>query len=72
MEKGVTSQMKWKPSCKAGTAKFSYSAVVPSTATFLTLFKLDAGWKKKMLHFAPSSFQQTTYTDISAGIRNHR
>ncbi|KAL8846952.1 MAG: hypothetical protein Q9221_007994 [Calogaya cf. arnoldii] len=69
MQKGIKSQMKWKPSCKTGGARFSYSGVVASTEVFLKLFRLGSDWKKKQLQFDPTEFQDTTGTDISASIR---
>ncbi|CAL8579199.1 hypothetical protein XPA_004950 [Xanthoria parietina] len=69
MEKGIKSQMKWKPSCKTGAARFSYSGVVASTQVFLKMFHLDTDWKKKQLQFPPADFQDTTGADISASIR---
>ncbi|KAL8668425.1 MAG: hypothetical protein Q9168_006949 [Polycauliona sp. 1 TL-2023] len=69
MEKGIKSQMKWKPSCKTSGARFSYAGVVASPQIFLKLFRLDADWEKKQLQFTPDEFQHTTGTDISASIR---
>ncbi|KAL9616530.1 MAG: hypothetical protein Q9204_008568 [Flavoplaca sp. TL-2023a] len=72
MAKGIKSQMKWKPSCKTGGARFSYSGVVASPQVFLKLFRLGADWKKKQLQFDPADFQHTTGTDISTSIRYGR
>ncbi|KAL8923167.1 MAG: hypothetical protein Q9208_004730 [Pyrenodesmia sp. 3 TL-2023] len=69
MEKGIKSQMKWKPSCKGGSARFSYSGVVATASVFLTLFCLSADWKKKQILFSPLDFQDTIDTDISTSIR---
>ncbi|KAL8920192.1 MAG: hypothetical protein Q9172_004603 [Xanthocarpia lactea] len=69
MEKGIKSQMKWKPSCKTRGARFSYSGVVASAQVFQRMFRLPADWKKKQLQFGPAEFQDTTRTDISTSIR---
>ncbi|KAK3081726.1 hypothetical protein LTS18_003397 [Coniosporium uncinatum] len=39
---------KWKPSCKNGSARFSYEGVVASPAVFQKLFNLPQDSKKKM------------------------
>ncbi|KAL8819074.1 MAG: hypothetical protein Q9223_002410 [Gallowayella weberi] len=62
-------EMKWKPSCKTGSARFSYSAVVASRDVFLSLFRLAADWKQKQVQFDPAEFQDTTHTHISTSIR---
>ncbi|KAL9003764.1 MAG: hypothetical protein Q9188_003388 [Gyalolechia gomerana] len=69
MEKGIRSQMKWKPSCKTGNVRFSYSGVVASPTIFLTLFRLSADWKKKQIKLEPVEFQDTTHTELTTSIR---
>ncbi|KAF2492302.1 hypothetical protein BU16DRAFT_542206 [Lophium mytilinum] len=69
MVRGIKSQMKWKPSCKTNSAKFSYEASVTNPAIFHKLFKTPAGWKKKQLQYSPEEFAEFTRCYIEASIR---
>ncbi|KAL8836141.1 MAG: hypothetical protein Q9170_003034 [Blastenia crenularia] len=68
MEEGIRAQMRWKPSCRSGSAKFSYSAVVASPAVFYKLFELDADRMNKLVQFGLIIFQNTTRIDAFATI----
>ena len=53
--KEIKKQMKWQPSCKRGSSKWSYTATVPDPAVLFALFNLEAGgkqWKQKKLALA--------------------
>lgn len=50
----IKKQMKWVPSCKRGTAKWSYTASVPNESVLYRIFRLTADpkgkkWKQKKL-----------------------
>ncbi|GAA5912373.1 hypothetical protein JCM6882_002574 [Rhodosporidiobolus microsporus] len=47
--KAIKSSMKWQPSCKTSSTKWSYTGVVPSLAVFYALFHLPVPTKKKDL-----------------------
>ncbi|GAA6004839.1 uncharacterized protein JCM10292_002535 [Rhodotorula paludigena] len=53
--KGIKSSMKWQPTCKKGTTKWSYTGVVPRHDVFYTLFGFEEPktkskmWKQKKL-----------------------
>jgi len=57
--KEIGKQMKWQPSCKQGSTKWSYQCVVPSTDVFNKVFKVEEGakpWKQKKI--STTEFQQ--------------
>ncbi|BGP19346.1 hypothetical protein JCM10213_006852 [Rhodosporidiobolus nylandii] len=45
--KAIKSAMKWQPSCKQGSTKWSYTGVVPCHAVFYKLFDFPIPTKKK-------------------------
>ncbi|GAA6036883.1 hypothetical protein JCM8097_006332 [Rhodosporidiobolus ruineniae] len=45
--KAIKSAMKWQPSCKKGSTRWSYEGVVPSHAVFYKLFNFPVPTKKK-------------------------
>lgn len=51
----IKKQMKWQPSCKTGTTKWSYTAKVPHEDVFYRLFgfeKPKKAWKQKKIDMA--------------------
>ena len=67
--KEIKKQMKWQPSCKRGSSKWSYTATVPDPAILFALFNLEAGgkkWKQKKLTL--NEFQNAL-GDIEASCR---
>ena len=67
--KEIKKQMKWQPSCKRGSSKWSYTATVPDAAVLFALFNLEAGgkkWKQKKLTL--NDFQEAL-GDIEASCR---
>ncbi|KAF2275263.1 uncharacterized protein EI97DRAFT_82381 [Westerdykella ornata] len=46
--KGIEKLMTWKPSCKTGTARFTYGASIRDEAVFKRMLKLPESHKKKM------------------------
>ncbi|KAL9055241.1 MAG: hypothetical protein Q9162_003651 [Coniocarpon cinnabarinum] len=72
MVKGIKSQMKWKPACKKGAAKFSYTGALSSTEAFnvLTRQGFDAKKPKKLVQFSVDEFEdQVAKADMSASVR---
>ena len=70
-QREIKKQMKWVPSCKRGSAKWSYTATVPSEAIFHAMFNLNADhkgkkWKQKKL---PGADLGKAIGDIEAKIR---
>ena len=68
----LTSTTQWKPSCKIGNAKFSYSGALPSTQVFAALTRQDADEKKvkKNVLFTSEEFgDKVAKTDIQASVR---
>lgn len=50
--KEIKKQMKWQPSCKQGTTKWSYTGVVPNAEVFNKVFEIEEGakaWKQKKI-----------------------
>lgn len=45
-QKEVKKQLKWVPSCKKGTARWSYTAAVPVRDVYIKMFDLDANAKE--------------------------
>lgn len=54
--KGIKSQMKWKPSCKNGKARFSYEGICDET-TFRAFLKLSDKEKTKGKRMEAEKFQ---------------
>ncbi|KAF7325079.1 hypothetical protein MKEN_00550700 [Mycena kentingensis (nom. inval.)] len=54
---GIEKQLVWKPSCKSGTAKWSYDNVCTDPAVFARMLGLDAPPKWKMHKYTPEEFQ---------------
>ncbi|KAK0257554.1 hypothetical protein LTS09_007601 [Friedmanniomyces endolithicus] len=49
---GIERQLKWQPSCKAGTTKWSYTGLVPHEDVFYKLFQFEKPkkpWKVKKI-----------------------
>ena len=59
----------WKPSCKEGTAKFSYSGALPSARIFNEVMGQPAASTKKMVSFTPSDFVDIADDDSTASVR---
>jgi hypothetical protein len=56
----IRKQMKWQPSCKKGSTKWSYSGMVPHEDVFYKLFRLEKPkkpWKQKAIDM--SDFNQS-------------
>ncbi|KAI4725386.1 hypothetical protein E4T49_06855 [Aureobasidium sp. EXF-10728] len=65
----IKKQMKWQPSCKKGSTKWSYTGIVPHEDVFYKLFgfeKPKKPWKQKAIDMV--DFEQRI-GDISASIR---
>lgn len=45
--KKIGKQMKWQPSCKKGSSRWSYECVVPSTEVFNQVFRVEEGAKPR-------------------------
>ncbi|KAI4841717.1 hypothetical protein E4T44_07724, partial [Aureobasidium sp. EXF-8845] len=48
----IRKQMKWQPSCKKGSTKWSYTGIVPHEDVFYKLFRLEKPkkpWKQKAI-----------------------
>ncbi|KAI4841821.1 hypothetical protein E4T44_07666 [Aureobasidium sp. EXF-8845] len=55
----IRKQMKWQPSCKKGSAKWSFTGIVPHEDVFYKLFRLEKPkkpWKQKAIDM--SDFNQ--------------
>lgn len=69
MAQGIQNQMKWKPSCKRGTARFSYEGHCDEP-TFRVLMKLTDKEKTKGKRMEASQFQDLVLEEsLSANIR---
>ncbi|KAI0787187.1 hypothetical protein BC629DRAFT_496645 [Irpex lacteus] len=55
---GICKQMSWKPSCKLGTAKFSYDGACADPEVFAIVLGLDGPPKWKMKKFAIADFEK--------------
>ncbi|KZS96896.1 hypothetical protein SISNIDRAFT_450650 [Sistotremastrum niveocremeum HHB9708] len=64
VRRGIEKQMNWKPSCKTGSAKFSYDGVCPDPDVFGAMLGLDGKptWKAK-------KFEATEFSDLMGGIQ---
>lgn len=58
VHKEIKKQMKWQPSCKTGSTRWSYKGVVPCQEVFDEVFGNEKGAKKqwKMKKFSKSEF----------------
>ncbi|OBZ78325.1 hypothetical protein A0H81_02263 [Grifola frondosa] len=54
---GIKKQMTWKPSCKGGTAKWSYDGICPDPEVFGVLMGLGGPPKFKMKKFPKAEFE---------------
>ena len=49
----IRKQMKWQPSCRRGSSRWSYESVVPHEDVFFAAFELEKGdkkaWKQKKM-----------------------
>ncbi|KAI0082538.1 hypothetical protein K474DRAFT_533127 [Panus rudis PR-1116 ss-1] len=65
---GIKKQMSWKPSCKTGSAKWSYDGICPDPNVFGMLMGEDKAptWKQKKL--TADEFQRIM-GDITASVR---
>ena len=69
IHKGIKSQMKWKPSCKTGKARFSYEGICDE-ATFRAFMKLTDKEKSKGKRMEAEDFQKDLLGDyLYASIR---
>ncbi|KAL1941659.1 hypothetical protein VTO73DRAFT_7098 [Trametes versicolor] len=57
-QSGIKKQMTWKPSCKTGSAKFSYDGICPDPEVFGALIGLGGPPKFKMKKFSTDEFQK--------------
>ncbi|KAJ9107441.1 hypothetical protein QFC21_000894 [Naganishia friedmannii] len=51
--KGIASQMKWTPSCRSGTARFSYPCALPNEDVFRALVKIADTKKTPKMYKLP-------------------
>ncbi|KAJ9123108.1 hypothetical protein QFC22_001298 [Naganishia vaughanmartiniae] len=51
--KGIASQMKWTPSCRSGTARFSYTCALPNEDIFRALVKIPDEKKTPKMYKMP-------------------
>jgi len=65
---GIKKQMTWKPSCKTGSAKWSYDGICPDPEVFGVLMKLDGPPKFKMKKYTRDEFEDRI-GDIQASVR---
>ncbi|KAK4934466.1 hypothetical protein LTR10_024280 [Elasticomyces elasticus] len=68
MIKNVKAQLKWKPTAKIGSAKWSYSGTVANEQVFLKLFGLPA-FKGKQTKLPRKTFNALTDEEVSASVR---
>ncbi|MCJ1264624.1 hypothetical protein MMC22_004498 [Lobaria immixta] len=67
--RGIKKQMKWQPSCKNGTTRWSFSGVSPSTEVFFKMLRLPSGGKPwKMKKISREDFESAV-GDINASVR---
>ncbi|KAI0646220.1 hypothetical protein C8Q79DRAFT_1009877 [Trametes meyenii] len=57
-QSGIKKQMSWKPSCKTGSAKWSYDGICPDPEVFGALLGLGGPPKFKMKKFSTDEFQK--------------
>ncbi|KAJ9605823.1 hypothetical protein H2200_009672 [Cladophialophora chaetospira] len=67
--KGIQRQMKWQPSCKKGSTKWSFEAVAPNKDVFLSMLDLDPSSKPFKLKKVSIGEFQTMFGAISASCR---
>ncbi|TFY55978.1 hypothetical protein EVJ58_g7911 [Rhodofomes roseus] len=56
-QSGIKKQMKWRPSCKSNSAKWTYDGICPDPAVFGVLMGLDGPPKFKQKKFTKDEFQ---------------
>lgn len=67
--KGIKKQMKWQPSCKNGTTRWSFSGVSPSPEVFFKMLRLPSGGKPwKMKKITREDFESAV-GDIDVSVR---
>lgn len=66
--RGVKSQMKWKPSCKRGSARFSWGSLCDED-TFRAFMDIPQNQKAKGKKFTADEFQDFLGTDLTSSIR---
>ncbi|KAF1812947.1 hypothetical protein P152DRAFT_331654 [Eremomyces bilateralis CBS 781.70] len=65
----IKKQMKWQPSCKRGTTKWSYQGMVPNEDVFYRMVRIEKGnkgWKKKQM---PMADFRRRFGHVEASIR---
>lgn len=65
----IKKQMKWKPSCKHGTARWSYSALVDENVFREFRGGLKAGEKTKGTKMSTDAFEDLLGTELCTSIR---
>ena len=68
--KDIKKQMKWQPSCRTGTTKWSYSSAVAHEDVFYRAFRIEKGgekWKQKKV---PMRDFEGVVGSISASVRS--
>ncbi|KAA1477279.1 hypothetical protein DENSPDRAFT_808447 [Dentipellis sp. KUC8613] len=65
---GIKKQMSWKPSCKTGTAKWTYDGICPDPAVFGVLMRLDGPPTWKMKKFSKDDFE-AAIGEVVASVR---
>ncbi|KDQ64463.1 hypothetical protein JAAARDRAFT_118704 [Jaapia argillacea MUCL 33604] len=65
---GIKKQMKWRDSCKTGTAKWSYDGICPDPEVFGVMLNLGGPPKFKNKKFPTADFEDLI-GDISVSIR---
>ncbi|CDO73361.1 hypothetical protein BN946_scf185008.g124 [Trametes cinnabarina] len=56
-QSGIKKQMKWRPSCKDGSARWTYDGICPDPEVFGVLMGLDGPPKFKMKKFSVEEFE---------------
>ncbi|GAA5883160.1 hypothetical protein JCM16303_006119 [Sporobolomyces ruberrimus] len=67
--KDIAKQLKWQPSCKTGTTKWSYTGMVPNDRVFFALFDLPVPRLKKE-HWKVKKLPMKDFEDCIGRVRN--
>jgi len=66
---GIKKQMTWKPSCKTGSAKWTYDGICPDPVVFGALFKLDDKPTWKMKKYTADEFENFLGDSLQTSVR---
>ncbi|KAF8322598.1 hypothetical protein DL93DRAFT_2071449 [Clavulina sp. PMI_390] len=65
---GIKKQLTWKPSCKTGSAKWTYDGIAPNPESFAALLGLESvSWKQKK--FSAHEFRSMLNDDLEGHAR---